>query len=88
MGVSRIVNHPGYSRRTKEFDVALVKLQTPLHYDRHVRPIEIWMGPLQHPMSCSVTGWGSTRESNVPTLSSPPLRPVCYSRSSLHPPVE
>ncbi|XP_056444823.1 ovochymase-1 isoform X3 [Gadus chalcogrammus] len=62
VGVSRIVTHQGYSRRTKEFDVALLKLQTPLLYDEHVRPIEIWMDALRPAMSCSVTGWGSTRE--------------------------
>uniref|UniRef100_A0A8C4YWV7 Peptidase S1 domain-containing protein n=1 Tax=Gadus morhua TaxID=8049 RepID=A0A8C4YWV7_GADMO len=60
--VSRIVTHQGYSRRTKEFDVALLKLQTPLLYDEHVGPIEIWMDALRPAMSCSVTGWGSTRE--------------------------
>ncbi|CAL8323314.1 unnamed protein product [Lota lota] len=62
VGVSKIVSHQGYSMRTKEFDVALLKLREPLQYNQYVRPIEIWMRPLHPPMRCSITGWGSTRE--------------------------
>ncbi|KAJ3612389.1 hypothetical protein NHX12_020665 [Muraenolepis orangiensis] len=62
VGVSRIVTHEGYSRRTKECDVALLKLREPLLFNSYVRPIHIWMGPLEPPMRCTITGWGSTRE--------------------------
>ncbi|CAL8242319.1 unnamed protein product [Merluccius merluccius] len=62
VGVSRIVSHQGYNRFTKECDVALLKLQEPLHFNQYVRPIQIWMRPLQPSMRCTITGWGSTRE--------------------------
>ncbi|XP_047431441.1 ovochymase-1 isoform X2 [Mugil cephalus] len=62
VGVSRIVSHLNYSVRTKEGDVALLKLQQPLVFNRFVRPIDVWMSPLPQTRKCSVTGWGSTRE--------------------------
>ncbi|KAG7259321.1 hypothetical protein CRUP_000800 [Coryphaenoides rupestris] len=39
-----------------------LRLREPLRFNTYVRPIEIWMSPVQPSMSCTVTGWGSTRE--------------------------
>ncbi|KAF0028685.1 hypothetical protein F2P81_017790 [Scophthalmus maximus] len=61
-GVSLIISHHGYNARTKENDVALLKLHKPLVFTGSVRPINIWMSPLPLFQLCSVTGWGSTRE--------------------------
>ncbi|XP_071374328.1 ovochymase-1 [Centroberyx affinis] len=62
VGVSRVVCHQGYNSKTKDSDVALLKLQAPLIYNQYVRPIDIWMMPLMNFKKCTITGWGSTRE--------------------------
>uniref|UniRef100_A0A3Q3N6V0 Peptidase S1 domain-containing protein n=1 Tax=Mastacembelus armatus TaxID=205130 RepID=A0A3Q3N6V0_9TELE len=61
--VSKVISHPDYNTRTKENDVALLMLQQPLVFNKFVRPIDIWMSPLPEFITCTVTGWGSTRES-------------------------
>ncbi|XP_071781059.2 ovochymase-1 [Centroberyx gerrardi] len=62
VGVSRVVCHQGYNSKTKDSDVALLKLQAPLIFNQYVRPIDIWMMPLMNFKKCTITGWGSTRE--------------------------
>ncbi|KAG7275317.1 hypothetical protein CRUP_015255 [Coryphaenoides rupestris] len=57
--------HCFLSKQSKEFDVALLRLREPLRFNTYVRPIEIWMSPVQPSMSCTVTGWGSTREKSI-----------------------
>lgn len=55
--------HHSYNTESKESDIALVKLEKPLEFNHFVRPIDIWMTPLPLLMKCTITGWGSTRES-------------------------
>uniref|UniRef100_A0A3Q1DGS7 Peptidase S1 domain-containing protein n=1 Tax=Amphiprion ocellaris TaxID=80972 RepID=A0A3Q1DGS7_AMPOC len=62
VGVSAIFSHHGYNPRTKDLDVALLKLQQPLEFGLFVRPIDVWMSALPLLGRCTVTGWGSTRE--------------------------
>ncbi|XP_027139891.1 ovochymase-1 isoform X2 [Larimichthys crocea] len=62
VGVLVIINHHGYNTRTKDNDVALLKLQHPLIFNQFIRPINIWMTPLPPFRRCTITGWGSTRE--------------------------
>uniref|UniRef100_A0A4W6C3Y4 Ovochymase 1 n=1 Tax=Lates calcarifer TaxID=8187 RepID=A0A4W6C3Y4_LATCA len=57
-----IINHYGYNTRTKESDMALLKLQRPVVFNQFVRPIDLWMTPLPVHRKCTITGWGSTRE--------------------------
>uniref|UniRef100_A0A3Q2DWU4 Peptidase S1 domain-containing protein n=1 Tax=Cyprinodon variegatus TaxID=28743 RepID=A0A3Q2DWU4_CYPVA len=63
VGISRIISHQEYDTKTKESDIALLKLEHPLVFNEFVRPIDIWMSPLPETMKCTITGWGSTRES-------------------------
>ncbi|XP_031167141.1 ovochymase-1 isoform X2 [Sander lucioperca] len=65
VGVSLIESHPGYDTRTKANDVALLKLQQPLTFNTFVRPIDVWMAPLPTLQSCTITGWGSSRENGA-----------------------
>uniref|UniRef100_A0A4W6BYB7 Peptidase S1 domain-containing protein n=1 Tax=Lates calcarifer TaxID=8187 RepID=A0A4W6BYB7_LATCA len=62
VGVSMIINHYGYNTRTKESDMALLKLQRPVVFNQFVRPIDLWMTPLPVHRKCTITGWGSTPE--------------------------
>ncbi|XP_051911029.1 ovochymase-1 isoform X1 [Hippocampus zosterae] len=66
--VSAIVSHHRYRPGSKEFDVALLRLERALAFDRFVRPIRVWMAPLPTREKCTVTGWGATRE-NGPRVS-------------------
>lgn len=63
VGVSAIIQHHRYNAHTKENDLSLLKLQQPLLFDQQVRPIDIWTAPLPPLSTCTITGWGSTRES-------------------------
>ncbi|XP_033470375.1 ovochymase-1 isoform X1 [Epinephelus lanceolatus] len=65
VGVAMIINHHGYNTRTKERDMALLKLQQPLVFNQFVRPINIWLTPLPPFKKCTITGWGSTRENGA-----------------------
>ncbi|XP_074553925.1 ovochymase-1 isoform X2 [Halichoeres trimaculatus] len=60
--VAMIISHHAYNPRTKECDLALLKLQQPLVFNEFVRPIDIWNIPLPPHRKCTITGWGSTRE--------------------------
>ncbi|XP_056224266.1 ovochymase-1 [Seriola aureovittata] len=62
VGVSAIVSHRSYNTRTKEGDMALLRLQRPLVFNQFVRPIDIWMTSLPLFKKCTITGWGSTQE--------------------------
>uniref|UniRef100_A0A3B5AFZ2 Transmembrane protease serine 9-like n=1 Tax=Stegastes partitus TaxID=144197 RepID=A0A3B5AFZ2_9TELE len=64
--------HRGYNSRTKDYDIALLKLQRPLEFGRFVRPIDVWMSALPLLGRCTVTGWGSTRESDFSVFSDGP----------------
>lgn len=63
VGVSRIISHHRYNTRTKENDMSLLELQQPLVFNQFVRPINVWRTPLPTFRKCTVTGWGSTQES-------------------------
>lgn len=60
--VAKIINHKDYNGKTKQHDIALMKLQTPLVFNKYVRPIPVWSGELPSLKRCTVTGWGSTTE--------------------------
>lgn len=61
--VVKIITHKDFNGITKENDIALLKLQTPLVFDECVRPIPVWSGDLPSLKRCAITGWGSTTES-------------------------
>ncbi|XP_046872251.1 ovochymase-1 isoform X1 [Hypomesus transpacificus] len=62
MKVSGIISHKKYDTRTKENDIALVKVKTQFTWTSCVRPIRILMGQMKPLKKCTVTGWGSTME--------------------------
>ncbi|KAJ8373506.1 hypothetical protein SKAU_G00040860 [Synaphobranchus kaupii] len=68
--ISKIIPHKDYSKKTKVNDVALLKLETPFYFTNYVRPITIVNEPIELPRICTITGWGSTKETGprVPRL--------------------
>ncbi|XP_053160344.1 transmembrane protease serine 2 [Hemicordylus capensis] len=61
--IAKIISHPNYDTTTKNNDVALMKLQSPLHFNE-------WTGPVCLPnpgmmfepeQKCWITGWGAQR---------------------------
>lgn len=64
--VSLVIIHPNYDHSTMHNDLALLRLESPLNYNRWVRPICLpedrfpW-GPTPG-MVCTAVGWGKTSE--------------------------
>ena len=74
--VSNIISHKKYTTRTKEHDIALVKVKTQFSWTGCVRPIAILTGIMKPLKKCTVTGWGSTMESNWPFTISFKVQPL------------
>ena len=60
--IEKIILHPQYVSRTYDYDVALVKLQSPLTYNSRVRPVCLPQINFPANTNCYVTGWGATSE--------------------------
>lgn len=61
--VDRIIKHPKYDAyNNHDYDVALIKLKTPIKYDSHVRPVCLAKSDFDAGTNCFVTGWGHTSE--------------------------
>ncbi|XP_072644050.1 transmembrane protease serine 9 isoform X3 [Canis lupus baileyi] len=62
--VARIIPHPSYNPDTADFDVAVLQLDGPLPFGRHVQPVCLPAATHVFPArrKCLISGWGYLRE--------------------------
>ncbi|XP_071978926.1 serine protease 27-like [Engystomops pustulosus] len=58
--IQSVMNHPNYTTTADEWDIALVKLESPVTFTSHIIPICLPSAsiPLPNGLECWVTGWG------------------------------
>ncbi|KAJ8280279.1 hypothetical protein GJAV_G00052680 [Gymnothorax javanicus] len=63
-GIKRIIDHPYYNSYTYDNDIALMELDRPVTYNKHIQPICLPSKSHDFPAGKGVfiTGWGATRE--------------------------
>ncbi|XP_037687370.1 transmembrane protease serine 2 isoform X2 [Choloepus didactylus] len=62
--IEKVISHPSYDSKTKNNDIALMKLQVPLTFTDKIRPVCL-PNPglkLEPTQPCWISGWGSTYE--------------------------
>ncbi|CAH3157463.1 unnamed protein product, partial [Porites evermanni] len=61
--IQKIIIHPKYNTlKNHDYDLALIKLQSPLTYNNRVRPVCLPKFDFAVGTKCYVTGWGHTEE--------------------------
>ncbi|XP_056389833.1 prostasin [Hyla sarda] len=68
--VEKSYKNPGYSEDVYSFDIAVVKLKSPISFSSSVQPIRLPSANVQFPagMKCKISGWGHVKPS-VPLAS-------------------
>jgi len=57
----RIVQHPSYNPRTLDFDIAMIKVRSPIRFNQYVQPACLPTRPFPVGTQCYITGWGKIR---------------------------
>lgn len=62
--VAQIITHPSYNSDTADFDVAVLRLRSPLPFSRHVQPVCLPAPSHVFPprKKCLISGWGYLKE--------------------------
>lgn len=62
--VAQVITHPAYNADTADFDVAVLRLRSPLPLSRHVQPVCLPAASHAFPprSKCLISGWGYLRE--------------------------
>ena len=55
------VKHENYNPNTINFDIAVLRLPTPLTFNNYVQPVCLPSSPIPAGTNCVVTGWGDTQ---------------------------
>ena len=64
MKIEKIILHENYNSETYDYDIALVKLNNPVHFSTRVRPVCLPHEGMDFATgtNCYVTGWGKLQE--------------------------
>ena len=65
MKIDKIIAHSKYDHHTHDYDLALIKLQSPLSYNDHVRPVCLPKVDFAVSTKCYVKGWGHTEYGRI-----------------------
>ena len=61
--IESIITHPKYAaHKNHDYDVALIKLKTPIKYNSRVRPVCLPKFDFSDDTMCYISGWGHTTE--------------------------
>ena len=61
--IESITTHPSFvAGLTNDYDVALIKLQTPLTYNSRIRPVCLPTSDFTEGTTCYISGWGHIEE--------------------------
>uniref|UniRef100_A0A8C8RXE7 Peptidase S1 domain-containing protein n=1 Tax=Pelusios castaneus TaxID=367368 RepID=A0A8C8RXE7_9SAUR len=66
--VSKLIPHPNYNSRTRDSDIMLIKLTTPVQFNNNVYPIALARSTASPGTICLVSGWGTTTSPILPAL--------------------
>jgi len=57
----RIVQHPSYNPRNLDNDIALIKVNRPIQFNKYVQPACLTSTEFRAGTNCYITGWGKIR---------------------------
>ncbi|XP_050572769.1 kallikrein-13-like [Cygnus atratus] len=63
--VQKLVPHPNYNPSTKDNDIMLIKLLTPVTLTERIQPVPVASCPPVPGTSCTTSGWGATTSPEV-----------------------
>ncbi|KAF1674591.1 TRY1 protein, partial [Pygoscelis papua] len=58
--VQKLVSHPNYDPTTKDNDIMMIKLLTPVTLTSRIRPIPVASCLPEPGTTCTTSGWGAT----------------------------
>uniref|UniRef100_A0A8D0L868 Transmembrane serine protease 9 n=1 Tax=Sphenodon punctatus TaxID=8508 RepID=A0A8D0L868_SPHPU len=63
-GIARIIKHPSYNMDTADYDVAVLELDAPMTFTKHVQPVCLPAATHRFPTGkkCLISGWGYLKE--------------------------
>jgi len=63
--VSKVIRHPQFDHHTYNNDIALLKLERPIKFNRYVSPVCLPQKDVPAGTKCFVTGWGQTEHEGL-----------------------
>ncbi|XP_026515487.1 transmembrane protease serine 9 [Terrapene carolina triunguis] len=67
VSIKKVVQHPSYNPIILDFDVAVLELASPLHFNKLIQPVCLPLAVQKFPVGkkCMISGWGNVREGNI-----------------------
>jgi len=91
--VDRQIEHPRYNDRSKDYDIALLRLRSPMQMNSCVSTVGLPRRDVAPGTTCTITGWGTTsaggssarnlQEAEVQVMSNTACRRTNYSNSDI-----